>query len=318
LTDPDDPKVTYTFERNQDRIVVKTHSSGEVFQLVAEYAFGWPNRYVTMVGRGDDRQYRAARYSYYHSQEGTGWCPTFASDPDLSRSEKIRGEPVAVRDGVARCLYCHVTRSRNFRDPPPESGLGPEAADAGIGCERCHGPGGNHLAAVKGHFKDLAIADLKTDDPQAITAQCADCHVVGSKNQIAKAPDDPRFVRSTAITLTFSRCYTESNGALSCVTCHDPHRDDVHSAALHEEKCLTCHSQEPTARSARRQPDERAARMISGQGSVCPVNAKSRCLECHMPKVRVPALKTSLTDHYIRVRGKEKDTTRDHEASRQD
>ncbi len=35
--------------------------------------------------------------------------------------------------------------------------------------------------------------------------------------------------------------------------------------------------------------------------SVCKVNPAHGCLSCHMPKVRIPVLHTSLTDHYIRV-----------------
>ena len=35
--------------------------------------------------------------------------------------------------------------------------------------------------------------------------------------------------------------------------------------------------------------------------SVCPVNPRAKCLECHMPKVPMPTLHRELTDHYIRV-----------------
>ena len=45
----------------------------------------------------------------------------------------------------------------------------------------------------------------------------ADCHIVGSRPVIEGAPQDPKFARSTGLTLTFSRCYSESGGGLSCV-----------------------------------------------------------------------------------------------------
>ena len=35
--------------------------------------------------------------------------------------------------------------------------------------------------------------------------------------------------------------------------------------------------------------------------SVCPVNATTKCLECHMPKVPIPTLHRDLTDHFIRI-----------------
>ncbi len=299
LADPDDANVTHEFAREKDRVAEETRTSERVFKIVVEYAFGVRGRYVTMVGRDSERRYRVVRMSQYQSAEGACWTPTFGNEPGLDRAERIRGELVDVRDGVVRCLYCHVTRSWNFRDPPPESGISPEAADAGIGCERCHGPGGNHIAAVRAGFADVAIVTMPAANSAVITRQCGDCHTVDPPSEIQEYPDDPRYVRSPAETLTFSLCYKESAGALSCVTCHNPHRDDDHVVARHEAKCLGCHSQERTAYGGVAQ---RAAASISGKATFCKVNPKNDCLKCHMPKVPVPAIRTSLTDHYIRVR----------------
>ena len=44
------------------------------------------------------------------------------------------------------------------------------------------------------------------------------------------------------MTMTWSRCYTESEGNLSCVTCHDPHRNVETSTVANEAKCLICHA----------------------------------------------------------------------------
>ena len=286
LTDPDDPKVTHTFKRDRKQIEVVTRAGDRVFETVVEYAFGAREGYVTMVGRDAERNYRALRLSSYHTADGIAWGPT-AGDVPESDAVDVRGKPIPVRDGVVRCVYCHVTNFRDFRDPPPESGFGPTAADAGIGCERCHGPGGNHLAAIKLGFTDRAIVNAGTASSTAITAQCADCHVVGSTREINAAPDDPTYVRSPGLTLTFSRCYTESNDELSCLTCHNPHRDDEEPVKFYETKCLTCHSQKNAAQTA------------------CRVNPATNCLNCHMPKVPAAILHSSLTDHYIRVRKKE-------------
>ena len=43
--------------------------------------------------------------------------------------------------------------------------------------------------------------------------------------------------------------------------------------------------------------------------AVCPVNPAKDCLDCHMPKVPVAALHTSLTDHYIRVHDRSEEVT---------
>jgi hypothetical protein len=84
--------------------------------------------------------------------------------------------------------------------------------------------------------------------------------------------------------MTTSRCYTESEGGMSCLTCHDPHRDDDQPASFFEGKCLGCHA--PTT---------------GGSQTSCRVNPAKDCLNCHMPKMPVAVLHTSLTDHYIRV-----------------
>ena len=287
LPDPESRTVSHAFKRDRDRIKVETRAGDRVFETIVEYAFGVRERSVTMIGRDDEKNYRALRLSSYHTPEGVEWGPTAGDVPDSDAAENIRGQPIPVRDGVVRCVYCHVTNFRDFRDPPPESGLAPTASDSGIGCERCHGPGGNHLAAIKAGFPDRAIVNVGTAASAAITAQCADCHVVGSTPHIIAAPGDPEFVRSPGLTLTFSRCYTESDGELSCLTCHDPHRDDNDPVAFYEAKCLSCHSQKNTSQTA------------------CRVNPSTNCLQCHMPKILVAVLHSSLTDHYIRVRTKE-------------
>jgi tetratricopeptide (TPR) repeat protein len=291
LADPDDPKVTHDFKRENDKIKVETHAGDKIYRLIVEYAFGTSGGYVTMVGRDDERTYRALRLSSYHAADGISWGPTAGDVPNSNSSENVRGEPIKVRDGVVRCVYCHVTFYRDYRDPPPDA-IGPEAADRAIGCERCHGPGGNHLKAIKGNFADSAIVNPATGGALAIGKLCADCHIVGSPTDINKAPDDPRFVRSPGLTFTFSRCFTESDGAMSCVTCHDAHRDDQGPASFYEAKCLSCHAAVAPGNESR---------PAGKKPSVCPVNPKSKCLECHMPKVPMPTLHRELTDHYIRV-----------------
>jgi tetratricopeptide (TPR) repeat protein len=286
LADPDDLRVTHTFARDDGRIRVRTRAGDRVFHTIVEYAFGVRDRYVTMVGRDDEKTYRALRLSSYHAAGGVRWGATAGDVSDIDSAENVRGQRMQIRDGVVRCLYCHVTQSRDFRDPAPEPGPGPEAADKGIGCERCHGPAGNHLAAIKANFPDRAIVNTGTTSASAIVTQCADCHIVGIPDEIRQAPEDPKYVRSPGVTLTLSRCYTESDGGMSCLTCHDPHSDDNQPVSFFEGKCLGCHGPTATARKS------------------CPVNASKGCLECHMPKVPVAVLHTSLTDHYIRAHKK--------------
>ncbi len=287
LTDPDDPGVTLTFRREGPRIRVETRSRDQVSRAVVAYAFGTVDRYVTMIGRDDAGDFRAIRLSHYRDAESSGWGRTSGDAGSPDPHESIRGRSIDVRDGVVRCLACHVTRPRAFRDPPPAV-AGPEAADPAIGCERCHGPGGNHLAAVAAGLADRAIAVARAGSAPAATvdAQCVGCHITDVPAAIRAEPESPLYVRSPGLTLTFSRCSTSGAGkgaGMTCLTCHDPHRDDDRPASFYEARCLSCHAA----------PADRVR--------TCPVNPAKGCIECHMPKVPVADLHTSLTDHYIRV-----------------
>ena len=192
LPDPDDPGVTLTFRREGPRVRVETRAKDEVFDAVVDYAFGTTERYMTMIGRDDGGEFRALRLSYYRTAEGSGWGRTSGDAGAPDWHETIRGRPIDVRDGVVRCLACHVTRPRAFREPPPAV-AGPEAADPAIGCERCHGPGSNHLAAVAADLPDRAIAIARAGTAPAATvnAQCAECHTVDIPAAVRAAPKIP-------------------------------------------------------------------------------------------------------------------------------
>ena len=121
LADPDDPKVTHAIMRENDKIKVETHAGDKVYRLIVEYAFG-----IERPVRDDDRPGRRTKLSSFEAvvvSHGGGGCLGTARPVTCrpNSGENIRGEPIHVRDGVVRCLYCHVTFYRDFRDPPPET-----------------------------------------------------------------------------------------------------------------------------------------------------------------------------------------------------
>lgn len=294
LKDPDDPEVTHHFEKNQDRVEIVTRKGDqELLRVLADYAFGTAERYVTMVGRDGDGQYRAARLSHYSGPDGSGWDRTSGDADQADKAKDVLGQTVHVRDGVVRCLACHVTSPRDFRKDATERSAA--FGDRGLGCESCHGPGSNHLIAAKAEMPDLAIRSLLGIDGHGMNKVCVDCHTVGDPNEIRASPEDPKWVRSAGVTFPLSRCFTQSQGKLSCITCHDPHSSEKIATVTFESKCIQCHSR-PMVEVKRDNSTEFRAE------TVCRTGATKDCLNCHMPRIPVPVLHESLTDHYIRVR----------------
>jgi len=177
------------------------------------------------------------------------------------------------------------------------------ATDRSIGCERCHGPGGNHLQVVsstdftKKGANDLAIARPSLASGPAIVGLCADCHSARKKG-LPLEPGSAQAVRFQGTTLTWSRCYPESDGKLDCLTCHNPHKNAETNKRWYESKCLQCHSsvagtavlsQSPTVTTEPRRQ------------SSCPVQPESGRVDCHMPKREALMAHSRFTDHFIRV-----------------
>ena len=298
LGDPDDPEVTHAFERREGALHEETRVGRKVFDAVVEYAFGTADRYLTMVSRDASGAYHISRLSYYQTPEGKGWDRSSLDTihPTRARPAEFQGETIGVRDGLVKCLYCHVTNPRTGHDS-----LGPESADRAIGCERCHGPGANHVAALKAGFPDPAIINPSAASPGLVTSkQCNDCHILDKRFR-DDDPNRPGWARSQGVGWTLSRCNTESDGAFGCVTCHDPHKSArAITTAQYEAKCLWCHA--PAGRPvANDQAPSKDRALPATRSRPCTVSPSKGCIACHMPRVRIDSLHMDLTDHYIRV-----------------
>jgi hypothetical protein len=307
--DPADRSVVHELRRDSEgRIHQKTEAAGRVLEAVVQYAFGSGDRGLTLVGRdpaGNPYELRLSDYPADPSpttavKRASEWDVTFGQPLKRVPVERYLGRPLSENE-VRRCLTCHVTDPKSILD-----GSGACASDRAISCERCHGPGGNHLLAVEGKLLEVdpAIARPTMASGARIVKLCAQCH---SPRGHEVSRDDPISVRFQGATLTWSRCYTESGDALDCITCHNPHRDASTSAAHYEAKCLECHSrqanspsQADAARPAPQRSRQRASRDASSR-TICPVNPSTDCIGCHMPTVPGVIPHSAFTDHFIRV-----------------
>ncbi|QEH32857.1 Tetratricopeptide repeat protein [Aquisphaera giovannonii] len=294
-TDPHDPTVSHAFPRAGGEAAAETRrGDDDVARAVIAYALGSGARARTWIGQDDAGLYRELRLTRYR---GGIWDVTTGIDPQPRPADahNFLGKPLSA-DGLRHCLFCHTTDFRAARDRE-----GPTAADPAIGCERCHGPGGNHLRAVADAFPDPSIGRPRLASDEEVTRLCGTCH---SPRGQAASPDSATAARFQVTSMSWSRCYTESAGHLSCLTCHDPHRDAEHSAAFYEARCLACHSTQPPPSPAPASASRtRPAALPAGKKPVsCPVNPTSDCIRCHMPAVDVAVPHVKYTDHHIRSR----------------
>ncbi len=209
VPDPLDPHVLHGFARKaDDRIDMETRDEkGQVARAVVAYAMGSGEHGVTMVTRdvpgGIPRELRISYYTAERAWRATKGVNALPHDP----SDFI-GLELSDRS-LRQCLHCHTTWFRTAL-PDPECAPGPEATDRGIGCERCHGPGLNHVKAVASGFAEMAIGATKSSPPRRLLRSCNECHASNGSVE----PSDPEFTRVQGTTLMFSRCYTGSDGAI--------------------------------------------------------------------------------------------------------
>lgn len=193
------------------------------------------------------------------------------------------------RDGIAnferpvipRCLECHASYFQTIGNSVNR--YVQINFILGITCEKCHGPGREHVERESSHAKVSAPAIL---NPAQFSRQrkvdlCAWCHA-GQGQQISPSfsyvpgesldryielpPFDPNAqidVHGDQVELLRkSRCFQSS--AMTCFTCHDVHAPQ-HDLAAFSQRCLTCHK-----------PNTDSFPKLDH-------NPASNCIDCHMP-----------------------------------
>ena len=223
---------------------------------------------------------------------------------------------------VSHCMTCHngllkfEAGPQNFYTEVP----------LGITCERCHGPASDHVemqlagGGVEGEPDPTIVNPARLDAGRQL-AVCQQCHLSGetvfkpgedpttfrpgmalSDNRAVFARqeqvDDPEAfgISSHALRMMQSVCFTATRGledALTCTTCHDPHRSTASMEADHfNTTCRSCHGSEahPTVlRGAR--PD-----VASVEEAMV-----GNCVSCHMQRGGTSDIPHVLfTDHWIR------------------
>ena len=236
-------------------------------------------------------------FTYYTQDERLDLPPGFENGFNTRFNRKIGLE----------CMSCH----NSFPEFVKGSENKFEAVPLGISCERCHGPGEIHVAEkMNGVFVDTAIAiDYTIVNPAKLSAElqfdlCSRCHLQGNTvleegksfydfkpgmeleevmNVFLPAyKGDDRFIMASHVDrLKKSECFIQSDGALTCINCHNPHLSVKETpTAVFNAKCVSCHAQ------------VKEHQQVVGED----------CVSCHMPKSGSSDIPhVSVTDHKIAI-----------------
>ena len=193
------------------------------------------------------------------------------------------GEPDFSRHTTPRCLECHNTWFGHV--PGSANRYRTDHYLLGVTCERCHGPGNEHVAYHEAHPD--ADAGHAVVHPGRLSRErrlevCTQCHSNADKGRgepfryrpgerledyyrtaRGKHPEDEH-VANQVTYLRGSKCFQKSD-TLTCTTCHDPHRPPDTAAV--RGACAQCHK-----------PADCAARPR------LPGAVRDDCAGCHMPR----------------------------------
>ena len=261
----------------------REHPDGVVVKQI-DAVIGSGNHSRTLVHRDARGTLFELPVSWY-SENGGYWAMSPGYDrPDHSDFRREVSEA---------CLFCH-----NGYPSEANGGLA-----QGIDCQRCHGPGEQH---VQQKGKMLNPANLSPTRQMDI---CLECHLESSSRTLPDAirrfnrgpfsfrpgealgdfklyfdfTDRPRqeedriTVNGAGYGLLQSQCYRKSD-RMMCTTCHDPHvaYRGVAAEERYRAACRSCHA------------------TVHESGT-------RDCASCHMPKRRTEdAVHVLMTDHRIR------------------
>jgi len=297
---------TYQVERTPDGVFhheIRRNAAGEVLydqRVPVQYAVGSGVRGRSYLTNRDGLLFMSSIGWY---SEGHRWDLSPGYRPDSHQRFDRQ-----VSDG---CLACHAGRMNVVAGEPNRYHPQQPFLEESIGCERCHGPGADHVQ----HYRDRREGPDSIVNPAKLDlvrqdAVCNQCHLQGTRRLTRYGRSEFDFRPGDRLTdlwvvnlgqeksgrqedfaavtqaeqMRESTCFRESR-QLVCTTCHDPHRGIPASerASFYESRCASCHHDGATTCSA------------------SPADRRSQsCIDCHMPRMATSNVPhTSQSDHRI-------------------
>lgn len=191
-----------------------------------------------------------------------------------------------ARPLTLRCFECHMTWFEHVAGSANQ--YRQQNAILGVTCERCHGPGRDHVQHHEKNPQDdvphaiVQPVSLSRDRQTDLCIQCHSNYINPRGPALSYRPGEPLDHAYRPVTpkhseddhvanqihyLKQSACFQKSD-TLTCITCHDPHEppSDSHTRLV-QNACSKCH-----------QPAD------CGEQPRLPEAVRPNCTGCHMPK----------------------------------
>ncbi len=284
----------------------RSQNRENLFELEVHYVLGSGNHSRTYLHLTPQGKLLELPLAWYAEKRGY-----WAMNPGYDRPDH--------RDfsrGVTNvCMFCHNGYGPLADSParPGDDAHFPANLAEGIDCQRCHGPGREHVEAASAQ-RDSQTVQAAILNPGKLSRDrqmevCMQCHLETTSRTLPysivrhergvfsykpaeelssyilhfdraeeKGPEDSFEIAHAAYRLRKSACFAKSE-SMTCTTCHDPHQAFRGEQALrhYKDACVQCHS-------AAHKPDQ-------------------DCMGCHMPKRRTDdVVHVIMTDHFIQRR----------------
>ena len=279
-------------------------------ELTVDWVLGSGNRARSYLYQTEWGELYELPVGWYSESEKWGMSPGFEGPQHFGVQRRVTRE----------CMFCHnafpeVAAETDRRWKPH---LFPDELPEGTGCQRCHGPGADHIRSARGggsfeQSRSLITnpENLPNDERDSV---CFQCHLLPSVSMAGarrfdradysfrpgeplseyllpietqapeETPGDRFEINHHGYRFWSSVCYQQSKGALSCLSCHDVHQKPQSDEFRAEvaSVCLSCHGE------------------IEVIHQTVATDLDAGCVECHMPTRRArDVVLTTMTDHRI-------------------